>query len=396
MLRSSRFLSILLLLPTFSCQGDYPKEIRGLWVVRHTLKSEKRIKEMVDDANRSGFNTLLVQIRGRGDAFYESQLVPQAEGLSEQPESFDPLSVVIAEARKKGMQIHAWFNVCLVGNLSKVPTSSQHVALRHPEWLLRPESLYRSFENPSIPAKKQVSILQAELRKTKGQGLFLDPTNSGARAHLVNVVKELLNKYQVDGLHLDYIRYPDTKATFTPEAIAIFKKSLPATLREKFRQVSDPLILTKQHPDLWAAFRRDSVTELTRQISFAAKQTRPKILVSAAVIANREEAMTLRGQNWFDWLEQGIVDLVCPMAYRTDNNQFQKEIEEARRSKFGHQIWAGIGSYKLDPEGVLAQIRLTRALGVGGFVIFSYTSIAEEDSAREQFLTPIGNFLNTP
>ena len=393
---SSRGFILLLALLTFSCQAHYPEEIRGLWVVRHTLNSEERIKKMVDDAKRAGFNTLLVQIRGRGDAFYESQLVPKAEGLSGESESFDPLSVVIAEARDKGMQVHAWFNVCLVGNLSKVPTSNQHVTLQHPEWLLRPESLYRSFGDTSIPAKQQVSRLQAEFRKTRGQGLFLDPTNSGARAHLVNVVKELLNKYKVDGLHLDYIRYPDTKTTFTPEAIALFKESIPETLRENSRQVSDPLVVTKQYPDLWAAFRRHSITELTRQISIAAKQTRPKILMSAAVIANREEALTLRGQDWFEWLEQGIVDIVCPMAYRTDNEQFKKEIEEARRSKFGHQVWAGIGSYKLDSDGVLAQIQLTRTLGVGGFVIFSYTSLAEEASARENFLTPIGNFLNTP
>ena len=186
------------------------------------------------------------------------------------------------------------------------------------------------------------------------------------------------------------------KATFTPEAIALFEEFVPETLRENSRQASDPLIATKQYPDLWAAFRRNSVTELTRQISLAAKQTRPKILMSAAVIANREEALTLRGQDWFEWLEQGIVDIVCPMAYRTDNEQFKKEIEEARRSKFGHQVWAGIGSYKLDSDGVLAQIKLTRTLGVGGFVIFSYTSLAEEASAREHFLTPIRDFLNTP
>lgn len=396
MVWSSRVLSLLLVLLNFSCQGDYPEEIRGLWVVRHTLKNEKSIKEMVDDAKQAGFNTLLVQIRGRGDAFYESELVPQAEGLSGQSKSFDPLSVVIAEARGRGMQIHAWFNVCLVGNLSKVPTSSQHVALQHPEWLLRPESLYRSFEDDSIPAKQQVARLQAEFRKTRGQGLFLDPTNSGAREHLVNVVKELLNKYEVDGLHLDYIRYPDTRATFTPGAIAIFEESLPEKLSGNLRRPFDPLIATKQYPDLWAAFRQDSVTELTRQISLAAKQTQPNILVSAAVIANREEAMILRGQDWFDWLAQGIVDIVCPMAYRTDNEQFKKEIEEARRSKFGHQVWAGIGAYKLDSDGVLTQIKLTRALGVGGFVIFSYTSLAEEVSAKENFLAPIRDFLNTP
>ena len=393
--RMSRAFSLfmsLYLLSALSCGGDAPQEIRGLWVVRHTLKSEESIRRMVDDASQAGFNTLLVQIRGRGDAFYESRLVPRAENLSEQPDDFDPLAVTIAQARRKGLRIHAWFNVCLVGNLSRVPASSQHVALQHPDWLLLPEKLFPSPGKTPARSASQVSRLQAELRKTRGQGLFLDPTHPGVQAHLVEVVQELLSRYPVDGLHLDYIRYPDARVSFTPAAIDAFARTLPESIGEKAR--SDPLIDTRRHPDLWSAFRQKSVTELTRQIASAARQTRPQILVSAAVIADREEATTLRGQDWFQWLEEGIVDVVCPMAYRPDMAQFREEIEQARGSSFGHQVWAGIGAYKLESEGVIAQIELTRTLRADGFVIFSYTSLAEEASARVRFLKPIGDFLN--
>ena len=88
-------------------------EIRGLWVVRSTMTSEEEIRDMVEDAATAGFNTIVVQIRGRADAFYRSQLEPRAETV-QGPEDFDPLALAIQEGHRRGMAVHAWVNTHLV------------------------------------------------------------------------------------------------------------------------------------------------------------------------------------------------------------------------------------------------------------------------------------------
>ncbi|MBI4482776.1 MAG: family 10 glycosylhydrolase, partial [Acidobacteria bacterium] len=93
------------------------KEIRALWVVRTTLQSPDSIQEMVERAARNGFNTLIVQVRGRGDAFYRSRWEPRSDLLKDQPAEFDPLAHVLKLARSRGLQVHAWLNTHLLANL---------------------------------------------------------------------------------------------------------------------------------------------------------------------------------------------------------------------------------------------------------------------------------------
>src|SRR5437879_1215764 len=85
-------------------------EVRALWVVRTTLTSPERIHKMVESAKASGFNTLIVQVRGRGDAYYRSTREPRALELKDQPLDFDPLAVTLGEARLQGLKVHAWIN----------------------------------------------------------------------------------------------------------------------------------------------------------------------------------------------------------------------------------------------------------------------------------------------
>ena len=83
-----------------------PAEVRALWVVRTTLDNPDSIRLMVARAHDNGFNTLIVQVRGRGDAFYNSQWEPRAASLSKDP-GFDPLALTISEAHKRGLTVHA-------------------------------------------------------------------------------------------------------------------------------------------------------------------------------------------------------------------------------------------------------------------------------------------------
>ena len=91
---------------------------------------------MVQSASSSGFNALLVQVRGRGDAYYASRVEPRAEALVSQPQSFDPLATTIAAAHEAGLRVHAWVNVDLVSSAAELPTSRDHIVYTHPDWLM--------------------------------------------------------------------------------------------------------------------------------------------------------------------------------------------------------------------------------------------------------------------
>src|SRR6476620_4433610 len=109
-----------------------PEQTRALWVTRTTLTSPESIRQMVAAANAGGFNTLLVQVRGRGDAYYMGTLEPRATELAGKPD-FDPLATVLQQAHAAGLKVHAWVAVNLVSSSVTMPASRDHVVYRAPE-----------------------------------------------------------------------------------------------------------------------------------------------------------------------------------------------------------------------------------------------------------------------
>ena len=126
---------------TFRTEATAPAEgTRALWVTRATLGSPETIREMVRAAAAGGFNTLVVQVRGRGDSYFAGTLEPRATELSAKP-SFDPLATVLDAAHATGLKVHAWVAVNLVSSSVTLPASREHVVYRLPEWLMVPQEL---------------------------------------------------------------------------------------------------------------------------------------------------------------------------------------------------------------------------------------------------------------
>ncbi len=143
-------------------------------------------------------------------------------------------------------------------------------------------------------------------------------------------------------------------------------------------------------PAKFADFQRAQVTTLVERIYRAVKKRRPETLVSAAVFANDENAYTRRFQDWRRWLQMGILDVACPMAYSTDTAVFQKQIEVAATTAHGakRHVWAGIGAYRIPSESAVEKINVARALNAEGFILFSY-----DFTARPSELNPDGAYL---
>ena len=192
------FLAALALAAT----APQPAEVRGVWVVRTALATPESADAVVDEAARAGMNALFVQVRGRGDALYRSALAPRSEVLRGQPADYDPLARVIARARMRGLAVHAWINVLLAGGFG-VPFPRGHLVTAHPDWLMVPRSAARAAL--TAPTGSLAALIQGA-RDADVEGFYLSPSSQDVARHLEGVVREIVTRYAVDGLHLDFIR----------------------------------------------------------------------------------------------------------------------------------------------------------------------------------------------
>jgi uncharacterized lipoprotein YddW (UPF0748 family) len=356
-------------------------EVRALWVVRTALVSPSAITSMVATARSAGFNTLLVQVRGRGDAYYASRAEPRAGALAAQPVSFDPLAQVLRQGHAAGLKVHAWVNVNLVADAGDAPANGRHVVRRHPEWLMVPEDLAASIGDPRGPAF--VPTLTSWTRSQSGsvEGLYTSPISEHARDYVVDVVRDLVSRYQVDGVHFDYVRYPGPAFDCSREALRAFKTEVSRSLPGQERRALDraeranALAWIQRYPARWEDFRRLRLTSLMQRLRDVVKQKRPRALVSAAVVPDSATAMTSRFQDWPGWMAKGLLDVLCPMAYSTDDVVFRRQVAHARNAARGRPVWAGIGAYRLTGVQTLTQIQAARRLGVDGVILFSYDSL---------------------
>src|SRR6185503_10909507 len=202
-------LSILVLfsLPVASQQSKPSDEVRALWVVRTTLTSPEKIHQMVENAHAAGFNTLIVQVRGRGDAYYSSRHEPRALELKDQPASFDPLATTLMEARRRGLKVHAWLNTSLLANLDTLPTDPEHVYHKHPEWLAVPKPVAAELYglSPKDPRYRQRIVEWSKANRAELEGIYTGPANPKVREHIYKIWMDVLEHYAVDGLHFDYV-----------------------------------------------------------------------------------------------------------------------------------------------------------------------------------------------
>ena len=184
-----RSLTITLLFALWCPVLSAQTEVRALWVVRTTLTSPEKIRQLVSAAADNGFNTLIVQIRGRGDAYYNSKVEPRAVELKDQPATFDPLALTLSEAHKRGLKVHGWLNTSLLANLDALPSDPAHVYNKHPEWLAVPKpvaaELYRM--SPRDPAYRQKIVEWSKANRAELEGVYTGPANAKVREHIYKI-----------------------------------------------------------------------------------------------------------------------------------------------------------------------------------------------------------------
>jgi uncharacterized lipoprotein YddW (UPF0748 family) len=244
---------------------------------------------------------------------------------------------------------------------------------KHPDWAMVPKSVATAALVASGSRRLQL-VLQAGRAEGDVEGYYLSPAAPRVGDHLEAVVRELARSYALDGLHLDFIRYPAPTYDHSKSALEGFRRSGGG---------NDLLGGPDRNPVGWSDYRRQLVTALTTRLRDAARAERRGLVVSAAVVPDEAQAVHHKFQDWPRWLAAGLLDAICPMTYTPDNETFREQVEGAReRAGVARPVWAGIGAYRLDLAGIVEKVGLARRSGANGVVLFSHESLVPGDLRR--------------
>ena len=334
-------------------------EIRAIWLDRGSIVqagSEQGLAKIFDRLAQAGINTVFFETVNAGYPIYPSQVAPEQNPLTK---GWDPLAAAVKLAHERGMELHAWVWTFAIGNqrhntiLNQPPNYLGPVLAAHPDWA--------NYDN-------QGNIIPPGQTKP-----FLDPANPEVRRYLLKLLDEIVTRYKVDGLQLDYIRYPFQD----PSRGAIY--GYGGAARQQFQQLTgvDPLNISPRDSNLWqkwTEFRTNQINSFVAEASQMLRQRRSNLILSAAVFGYPEaERIQMLQQNWEVWARRGDVDLIVPMAYAQDTNRFQQIAQPllTDRNLGSTLVLPGILLLNLPEVGAIDQIQLVRDLSNGGYSLFA-------------------------
>ncbi len=358
-----KYLNILLLvivISSMSTTADADSGCRYLWVVRNDLTSRKSIDVLLERSEISGANGLMVQVVGRAESYYLSSILPSADFDA----NFDPLEYIIIQARARGMEVHAWINAFLVWSAPYPPPNPEHIWHTHPEWFMA--------DRFGISTK---TYSREECDASGIVGATLSPAVPEVRAWLADIAVEIALKYDVTGIHLDYIRYPNQSFGFEVPAVAEFYLQTGRNPENMNRYSS----VSAETDSIWQEWKSEQVTETVETIRAALRRNSPETLLSCAVMADPFDAVLHYSCNWTDWLEDGLIDFVCTMAY-TDNAATAQRLAILETAICPEKVVYGIGIYNQSFASAIAGSEEALARGAAGICIFDLNSMTEEDA----------------
>jgi uncharacterized lipoprotein YddW (UPF0748 family) len=336
-----------------------PAQMRALWVdgFHDGYKSPKQVDTLIQRAHQGNLNALFVQVRKRGDAYFLKGLEPPASDINYPGHpNWDPLGYLLQRAHTANppLEVHAWMNTFFVGQTSAVFLD-----------------MGDSWSNLNSDGTND------------GYG-YLDPGIPAVRAYTQQVMADVVRRYNVDGIHMDFVRYPDGgNWGYSKIALDLYAKSSGSTARPA---PSDPA---------WQQWRREQVTDFVRGLHEQIAKIRPRVKLSGALIAygpgpqSNSDWLSSRTytevyQDWATWFRLGYLDIGVPMNYDRDSSPRQQGWFRAWTGwEKDHQgkgrLLVGVGAFLNYPEDTIAQIRSALAPAPSGkqpigVAIYSYAS----------------------
>ncbi len=356
-MKKQLFVIIVILLTSIGMAA----EIRSLWILPWDMQSPQAIDEAIQAAVANHQNELLLEVRYRADALYTPNRMsykfpnPEPRSYILANDGFDPLEYAIWTAKPHGLRIQAWVVV-----FNATPTDSQrfrenYIYRYHPEWITH-----------DADGNKMRSVRQF--------GYFIDPGIQAVQDYLSNILCDIVDGYpELDGLHLDYVRYPESRLGYHPESLRRFS--------EEGTGLS------------WNQWRAKLVTDFVRNLNQRVKEINPDILLTAAVFADIQAAREYYAQDWYQWLEEGIIDLAYPMAYNLDFEIYKNQLTSMKLHNFEDRVILGLRAWDQSGKSLLPwdnpgynttdiyrRIELARKHKFRGIALFSYNGLKPGDA----------------
>lgn len=328
-------------------------EGRAIWLDRGTIVSVKEpqeMKKLFDKIEETGINIVYFETINAGYPIYPSSYIEQ----NPLTKGYDPLKTAIDEAHKRNIELHAWTWIFAVGNT------------RHNGLINKPQS----YPGPIISNDFYDGALignNGNLLPRNQPEYWLDPANPEVQELMLKVLKEIVTNYNVDGLQLDYIRYPfqggGNWMGYDFVGRELFEKDTGYNLDN----------LNSETQDAWKYWKANKISEFVETASSNLKSIKPELQISAAVYAmDKRRRMETIQQDWELWAERGWIDTLSPMSYATNSEKLTElagYVNESTSNKA--LVYPGLAIRQLDTAGFLEQLDTVRSLGMVGNTIFA-------------------------
>lgn len=291
-------------------------EARGIW---HRPKENnlEKLLLMLDDLKNTNINEIYVETLWDGFAIYPSKVFPYHPRIQGDFGKYgnDYLKALINEAKLRNISVHAWVENFFVGNIKGLHSE---VWENHPDWQIINYNNLRY--QTGKPGNEEEGFL------------FFDPSNPEAQEFVLSFYEELLKSYEIDGLQLDYIRYPAANENYiystgyTEYAMNKFMEDVNLKIDDMREFVKD-----ENNYELWNKWRQSQITNFVKRVYDKVLNLRNDILFSIAVGPDPDYAKINLMQDWGTWVRNGWIDIVCPMAYVRSNEQIRAIVEKQNR-----------------------------------------------------------------
>ena len=377
-MRTFLLIFISLLFITIKTAAQPKHEIRATWITtlggmdwprnkatnaNGIRRQQQELRDILDQLKEANFNTVMLQTRLRGDLIYPSafETFPEAlTGKTGRNPGYDPLAFAIEECHKRGMELHAWIVTIPIGNHRQIKLLDKYSVVR---------------KNRKICKQYQGSW-------------YLDPGHPGTADYLAGIVREIVSRYDVDGVHFDYIRYSENTRRFPDK-----------DTHRKYGKGKD----LKQ-------WRRENITAIARRLHAEVKQLKPWVKVSSSPVGKFKDTNRYSSFGWNayetvyqdaqGWLKEGIHDALFPMMYFKDNHFYPFALDWKENDN-GRWVVPGLGIYFLSPkeqdwpiDEVSRQLHFTRQTGLAGHAYFRNRFLL--DNVKGIFDELKNDFYTTP
>ncbi|MBY0357629.1 MAG: family 10 glycosylhydrolase [Candidatus Obscuribacterales bacterium] len=349
-------------------------EARSVWLDRGTIVScqtEQGLAALFDRLSKTGINVVYFETNNAGYVMYPSKISQQ----NPQTLKWNPLATAVKEARKRGMEIHAWLWTFNVGNTFHNPIINQEPDYPGPVLSNTDLTWALSSANGSFIPPKQHEF-------------WLDPSNKDARKLIKSLISEVVANYDLDGIQLDYIRYP-----FNGKGGEMGFDWLG---RQQFERATGLCLdkIDEKTRKAWQDWKTKQVSSFVQDISETVRKMKPGLRISAAVYAMpRSQRLTAIQQDWETWVEKGWVDTLNPMTYVAKGSELNNMAGYVRQSSKNQAlVYPGLFIKDLDTAGFIEQLDISRSIGSLGNTMFA---VAQLDDTKSSLLR-LGPYRRAP